>query len=140
MLDDCVDLVILAPTDPTDTTEDFETAITGGDKFNDLGGAGNEVNIASLLKTMQESVGELGCDCANNTCTHKPCTRNALVNYISRHVSDLDRDGRVTCDDAAILLYVGHEFTSPDPVTIRCSFFLVNIQAQCGLFETQHRT
>ena len=123
----CVEQVILAPTDPTDTTGLFETAVTGRDKFSNLGGFGNEVNISSLLQTIQET-NNLNCLCEDISpeglvqCTHQECTKTVLKNYISLYVSDLDGNGRLNCDAAAILLYVGHKATR-QPTSIRCSFF-----------------
>ena len=72
----CIEQVILAPTDPTDTTGLFETAVTGRDKFSNLGGFGNEVNISSLLQTIQET-NNLNCLCEDISpeglvqCTHQ---------------------------------------------------------------------
>ena len=131
-----MDQAILAPTDPTDTTGNFKTVITGRDIFSDLGGVGNEVTISSLLNTIQETE-ELDCDCANKTleeCTHQTCTRKVLVNYISRYLSDLDGDGKITCDDAAILLYVGHEFRGP-PIRIHCSLFWSMYRRNVGFLK-----
>ena len=116
--------MILAPTDPTDTKELFETIITGRDKFNDLGGVGNEVNISSLLEAIQESEND-SCGCVDLDlveCTHQACTKIVLRNYIATYISDFNADGFISCDDAAILLYVGHEVTVR-PISIRCSFF-----------------
>ena len=125
-LETCIDKVIQAPTDPLVQKGLFETVITGGIPYAVIDGGQNEVKISDLLKTMQGD--EIKCKCesdkdkAASECAQQPCVRQVLLEYTSKHVSDLDGDGRVTCDDVAILLFVGHLYNGP-PVSIKCSLF-----------------
>ena len=125
-LEACIDKVILAPTDQLAQDGIYETVITGGLSYEEIGWAQNEVKIAALLETMQGT--GIKCKCKSDQdwearqCAQQPCVRQLLLEYTSKHLSDLDGDGRVTCDDLAILLYVGHLYKGP-PVRITCSLF-----------------
>ena len=125
-LEACIDKVILAPTDQLAQDGIYETVITGGLSYEEIGWAQNEVKIAALLETMQGT--GIKCKCKSDQdweareCAQQPCVRQLLLEYTSKHLSDLNGDGRVTCDDLAILLYVGHLYKGP-PVRITCSLF-----------------
>ena len=126
-LEACIDKVIQAPTDPLKKggVGLSETVITGGLSYGVLDGAKNEVNISALLMTMQEDREECRCElerAAFAKCAQQPCVRKLLLEYTSKHIYDLDGNGRTTCDDVAILLYVGHRYNGP-PVSISCSLF-----------------
>ena len=133
-LDVCVEDVILAPIDVTEgivIKGEVQTVITSVDRYAELGGITSEVNLTALLDTMQSSK---NASCSCNTpvdgdpklavikCGSQACVKVLLMQYVKSYISDLDGDGRVTCDDAAILLYVGHQYSGPT-ITIRCSLF-----------------
>ena len=125
-LEACIDKVIQAPTDQRAQGDFYETVITGSLKYADIDGAQNEVKISALLEMMQGD--KIKCKCESDKdfgateCAQLPCVRQLLLDYTSKHVSDLDGNGRVNCDDVAILLYVGHLYNGP-PVSITCSLY-----------------